>query len=116
MLIHLVVSHYFLDVANYKHTYNEFSGVFFVVGGEQELHCARPAAPDSLGRPSIFLRASFAGDTAPRKHLLISTVPALLAINRPRPTLPVHYIKSGLRGDCKPYPHNVNFSNIFLRN
>ena len=22
----------------------------------------------------------------------------------------------GLRGDCKPYPHNVNFRNIFLRN
>ena len=21
-----------------------------------------------------------------------------------------------LRGDCKPYPHNVNFRNIFLRN
>ena len=24
--------------------------------------------------------------------------------------------KSTLRGDCKPYPHNVNFRNIFLRN
>ena len=23
---------------------------------------------------------------------------------------------SSLRGDCKPYPHNVNFRNIFLRN
>ena len=24
--------------------------------------------------------------------------------------------KRTLRGDCKPYPHNVNFRNIFLRN
>ena len=28
----------------------------------------------------------------------------------------LHWCKLFLRGDCKPYPHNVNFRNIFLRN
>ena len=26
------------------------------------------------------------------------------------------FVETGLRGDCKPYPHNVNFRNIFIRN
>ena len=28
----------------------------------------------------------------------------------------IHRPQPGLRGDCKPHPHNVNFRNIFLRN
>ena len=40
--------------------------------------------------------------------------PIIPILSRINPIPRIHPIS--LRGDCKPYPHNVNLRNIFLRN
>ena len=45
-------------------------------------------------------------------YFILSSISEIIAFwNRP-----IIYGHNVLRGDCKPYPHNVNFRNIFLRN